>query len=306
MKIYFDNCNFSSRSGPNSFATRLAKELANQGHIIADKQDYDIALCFIEPQNIDKSKPFVLRLDGIWTKPQEYAWRNKGMLAAYKEARGVVFQSDFNKTQIIKWWGNPASQAIIGNGISLERMTDTLPGFLKLRSEYDKIFVCSANWHPQKRLKENIRFYLRMREKYPRSCLVILGNNPDCGVSDPHIFYAGSLEHEDCLKLYAVADWMIHLAYLDHNPNVVVECLSQGTPVICSTDGGTKELVRSNGVLIPEKQKYNFELFDYDSPPDFPDDFGGISELHDIDVDPSYLDIKIVAQQYTKFFESCL
>lgn len=305
MKIYFDNCNFSSQSGPNSFATRLAKELTIQGHSLADADDYDIALCFIEPQKLRKDKPYVLRLDGIWTKPQEYSWRNSGIKKAYAEAVGVIFQSEFNKNQITNWWGDPKTFAIIQNGICLEKQTETLPGFQQLRDQYDKIFVCSANWHPQKRLKENIRFFKKMKERYSKSCLVVLGANPDHVVADPHIFYTGSLTHQECLKLYAVADWMIHLAYLDHNPNVVVECLSQGTPVICSEDGGTRELVGANGVIINEKEKYDFSLFDYDSPPDLPDNFG-ITELPDIDVDPSHLDIKNVAMSYIKFLEKCL
>ena len=60
---------------------------------------------------------------------------------------------------------------------------------------------------------------------------------------------------------------MIHLAWLDHCPNVVVEAVASGVPVICAESGGTKELVGGFGAVILEKQEYGFELVDYDKPP---------------------------------------
>lgn len=307
MKVYFSNVNFSSASGPNSFATRLAHQLNLSGHIIADKHDYDISLVFIENDGtLQDGKPYVQRLDGIWFKPDEYAWKNANIKKTFDKANGIIFQSEFNKNQITKWWGTPAESVVIPNGIDLQPMTESLPGFMKLRNEYEQIFVCSANWHAQKRLKENIRFYKHIRKTYPKSCLVVLGNNPDYVISDPHIFYTGPLSHDECLKLYVVANWMIHLSWLDHCPNVVVEALSQGTPVICSSDGGTKELVKTNGVFIDEISTYDFTLRNYDDPPMLPNDFGGITTLPNIKVDPSHLDIKIAAKKYVDLFKRIL
>ena len=278
------------------------------GHTVADVQDYDVALCMIEPGGpLRVDRPIVQRLDGIWFKPDEFHWRNKSIKACYDVADGIVFQSLFNAQQITTWWGEPKSFYVIPNGIDLTRMTTSEPGFWKLRNEYQTIFVCAANWHKQKRLSENIRFFKYIREHLPgKSCLVVLGAGPDCVVADPHIFYTGSLPHEMCLKLYALSDWMIHLAWLDHCPNVVVECLSQGTPVICPSDGGTRELVGINGIVIDEASEYNMSLRDYDNPPKLPDDFGGLKVLPKIEVNPNYLDIKIAAEKYIKVFEKVI
>lgn len=310
MKILFTGVDFASRSGPNTFAFRLADRLAKNGHTLADPSDYDVAIVFIEPSHqLDPRKPLIQRLDGIWSKPSEFLWRNRGIQETYKRAAGVIFQSEFNRDQITKWWGAPKFGKVIHNGIDLEVMTESMPGFMKLRSEYEMMFVCSANWHAQKRLKENIRCFKYLREKiYPNSCLIVLGNHPDHQVADPHIFYTGSLPHDQCLKLFVISNWMIHLAWGDHCPNTVIESLSQGTPVICAETGGTKEIVRMNGIVIPEKEKekYDFTLKDYDHPPDLPDDFGGLSELPKIKVDPSYLDIRKVADSYVEFIEQCV
>lgn len=308
MKILFTGVDFASRTGPNTFAFRLADAMAKMGHTIADPDDYDIALAFIEPSHqIDSKKPLIQRLDGIWSKPSEFFWRNRGIRSVYDSASGVVFQSQFNHDQITRWWGRPKSSRTICNGIDLTVMKESLPGFVKLRQQYETMFVCSANWHPQKRLRENIRYYLAQRSlNYPNSCLIVLGSNPDHQIADPHIFYAGSLPHDQCLKLFVIADWMIHLAWGDHCPNTVVESLSQGTPVVCSETGGTKEIVRENGIVLPEMEVYDFTLKDYDNPPMLPVDFGGVKPLPKLKVDPSYLDIKITAKRYEEYFEEIL
>ena len=52
MRIHFDNVNFSSRSGPNTFASRLATVLTERGHEIVNyNEDHDVVLVFIEHGN---------------------------------------------------------------------------------------------------------------------------------------------------------------------------------------------------------------------------------------------------------------
>ena len=105
-----------------------------------------------------------------------------------------------------------------------------------------------------------------------------------------------------------MADWMLHLAWADHCPNVVVECLSQGTPVLCTDVGGTSELIEDNvsGLIIKEGG-YNFEPSDYDSPPKIdpnilPDQLPNLK----LKFDRSRYDISNAADAYIKFFEKVL
>ena len=73
MNIHFSNVNFSSNSGPNSFASRLADEMVLQGqNIVSEKDAYDVMLVFIEPSSTPKPGTKIIhRLDGIWFKPEE-------------------------------------------------------------------------------------------------------------------------------------------------------------------------------------------------------------------------------------------
>lgn len=281
MRVHFDNVNFSSRSGPNTFATRLAKGLVERGHEVNDTaRDADVSLVFIEPSGSPLAKKVVQRLDGIWFKPTEYHTKNVGIKALFDHADAVVFQSSFDKDMVEHWWGlNSERQrqcVVIGNGIDLKHASEwsglavTIPELAKIRSKYDRIFVCSSNWHPQKRLKANVQLFDHLRRtQFPNSCLFIMGSNPDVMTTDPHVFYTGPQPPEVYLQVFAVSDWMIHLAWADHCPNVVVEALSQGTPVICSEVGGTKELIAHGAYgMVLKETKYNFELVDYDNPPD--------------------------------------
>ena len=269
MRVHFDGVNFSSTSGPNSFATRLAKALFNLGHeVLLDYNGADVSLVFIERSGRELAKTVVQRLDGIWFSPTNYHTHNHRIKALWNSANGVIYQSQFDKTFIEKCWDVHKNSAIISNGVEIQPVTKfTIPALEQLRQQYKLIFCCAANWHGQKRLGANIHMFKHIRKTIePSSCLIVLGDNAQV-VSDVGIFYAGSQPHDVCAQIYSASNWMLHLAWLDHCPNVVVEALSQSTPVICPSDGGTKELIKNFGVVISEAHPYDFSLVDYDTPP---------------------------------------
>jgi glycosyltransferase involved in cell wall biosynthesis len=259
----------SSNSGPNSFGKRLAMALIESGHEVElyDGRKAEISIVFIEPTGRPLAKKVVQRLDGIWFSPEEFETKNSSIKKLYQSADAVIWQSAFDKGMTTKWWGYPKKFEIIRNGINAPEIKKfQIPVLEQIRQQYEMLFVCSANWHPQKRLLQNIELYKHLRNFYSSAALIVLGSNP-IKVADPHVFYAGSQPHEVCLEIFSAANWMLHLAWLDHCPNTVVESLSQGTPVICSEHGGTKELVQGYGVILKEEKEYNFELTDYDNPP---------------------------------------
>jgi glycosyltransferase involved in cell wall biosynthesis len=258
-----------STSGPNSFAKRLAMGLIESGNDVElyDGRNADVSIVFIEPSGRPLANKVIQRLDGIWFSPSEFETKNSAIKNLYQSADGVIWQSNFDRGMTSKWWGHPRSGIVIRNGINAPEIKKfQIPALEQLRQQYEMLFVCSANWHPQKRLMTNIDLYRHLRNFYSSAALIVLGSNPT-KVADPHIFYAGSQPHEVCLEIFSASNWMLHTAWLDHCPNTVVEALSQGTPVICSEQGGTKELVQGYGIILKEKKSYNFELTDYDNPP---------------------------------------
>ncbi len=316
MKIHFDNVNFQSRTGPNTFADRLAKTLLTTGHQVQlDADGADVSLVFIEPSGRPLAPKVVQRLDGIWFRPQDFHAKNTQIKATYDKANAIVFQSRFDMTMIERWWGSNVERQrpceIIGNGIDATRVTEvTIPELAKIRATYDKVFVCSSNWHPQKRLKANLRLFDHLRRtQFPNSCLFVMGSNPDVMTTDPHVFYTGSQPPEVYMQVFAVADWMLHLAWADHCPNVVIEALSQGTPVVCAEVGGTKELIGHGAYgMVLKETAYDYELYDYDNPPDI--DVTQVTFLptrHELQYDAiPNIDIKVVVADYVKLFRKVI
>jgi len=306
VKIHLDNVRLDAPTGPNTFASRLAKKLFEMGHECQfDGKGADVSLVFIEPSGVQLAPKVVQRLDGLWFKPWEFETKNRRICETYHRADCIVFQSEFDRAFTERHWAvRPAT--VIGNGIDINPLKElTIPKLVEMRSTYDQIYVCSSNWHAQKRLEANVRLFHHLRKKHPNSCLIIMGNHPDYRATGPNIFYTGPVGPEVYMQIYSAANWMLHLAWADHCPNVVVEALSQGTPVVCSEVGGTKELVGKYGKVLRD-QPYDYELYDYDNPPaldveqidDLPSrqelDYTGIAEA---------IDINTVARRYVKLFE---
>jgi len=299
MKVHFSNVDFQSRSGPNSFAHRLALNLQKRGvEFVGPDDDYETFLAFIEPASHPrKGAKFLQRLDGIWFSPEEFHTKNRGIRWSYDNCHHVIWQTQFDKNMTFNHWGSRTG-SIIANGIDLVETRVSDDNLKNIRNTYDVIFVCSSNWHGQKRLRDNTDLFLKYESENPeKKCyLIVMGSNPDHIVKKENIVYTGNIPHELCLQIFYAADWMIHLAWLDHCPNVVVEALSQNCPVICSSSGGTKEIVKASGIIVPETEEYDYRLTDYTSPPNI--DLTNVVLPDIIDVDHRHLNIEIVADKY--------
>ena len=299
MKVHFSNVDFNSRSGPNTFASRLASCLQNRGYeFVGPEDDYETFVAFIEPASFPRAgAKFIQRLDGIWFSPEEFHTKNKGIRWTYDNCNYVIWQTQFDKNMTLHHWGDRSGH-VVANGIELKEHRILDENLKKLRSSYDKVFVCSSNWHGQKRLKANTDLFLKYEQEHPeeKCVLIVMGNNPDYTLKKENILYTGNMPHELCLQVFYAADWMIHLAWLDHCPNVVVEALSQNCPVICSSSGGTKEIVRKSGIIVPEIEEYDYRLTDYTSPPKI--DISNIDIPNSTEVDNWHLNIEVVADRY--------
>lgn len=308
LKVHFDNVCFNAPTGPNVFGVRLAKRLFEMGHeVVLSAHGADVSLVFIEPTGAPLAPIVVQRLDGIWTKPSDFNTKNFMIKSLYDDADAVVWQSEFDKTTIQRLWGTK-NGVVIHNGIEIALVKSiTIPALAEMRATYKRIYVCSASWHGQKRLEANVGFFRHLKQKCHSSCLIVIGDHPDYRATGTDVFYAGHVTPEIYTQIYFAADWMLHLAYMDHCPNVVVEALAQGTPVACVDSGGTKELIGAYGIVLNEtKHSDEFEFIDYDNPPEL--DVTRFNELpvrSELDYSTiADIDIKNTAKKYVEMFES--
>lgn len=270
MKVFTHNFDPTSNSGPNKFTRTLLSRLFKQGKIsITNQEEADVEFCLIQ-QQLPKVKPMVLRLDGIWfNSDQEYNKQNAPIQYAYNNADAVVFQSEFNKKLTESWFGihnnsyvipNAADQKLI-SGINKHFWDDKL-------GKNTEVWCCASNWRPHKRLIENVRYFL---EFAPNEAIFAIAGGLGLDEAkelislDKRIKIMGELDYGSLLALYRKSSTFVHLSYLDHCPNVVVDAQASGCKIVCSSTGGTHEIVK-DGVMILEEE-WDFKPCKLYSPP---------------------------------------
>ena len=250
MKIFFDNVNFDSRSGPNSFARKLASEVSLRGHQVQLRPEVpDVQLSFI--MSSAKQGPTVQRLDGIYfNTDQDYTTMNVPIRETYRNAECVVFQSRFNEALTKKYFGDHPDGTVIHNGTDLGVIEKISPLQNDMLDKFENVWCCASSWRPHKRLKENIEYFLEAAGT--RDCLVVAGGNPDHRIDDQRILYAGDIPWPLLVSLYKRSKYFLHLAWLDHCPNVVVDARAAGCHIICSSSGGTEEIAGEESTVLIE------------------------------------------------------
>ncbi len=283
MKVFTHNFNPHSNSGPNKFTRQLFKNLIKNKHIqLSNQQDADIEFFLIQ-QQFEKVKPSILRLDGIYfNSEQNYDALNKPIHLSYRNADAVIFQSKFNKELTENWFGKHNNSFIIHNAADENMIKRANPAiFNKLFDENDVVWSCASSWRPHKRLHENIQYFL---EKAPENAKFAIAGD---GISNEEVlkykellnrklYFLGKLEYQNLLSLYKRSKNFIHLAYMDHCPNVVVDAQAAGCEIVCSSSGGTKEVV-TKGIIVQDGYTSTKKPLKLYHPPDL--DFSNIEEV---------------------------
>lgn len=286
-----DNVDFSSRSGPNGFGQRLAVGLSRLGHILVDPgQAADVHLAFIHVTKGIGRTPIVQRLDGVWFNlDQDWAAMNASLHQTYQVAHSVIAQSGFDRKLIETFFGKHDGLTVIRNGTDVDYIRSLDPLHVPQLQGVERVWSCASSWRPHKRLAENVRYF--REHAGANDCLIIAGANPDHVVADPRVFYAGDLNRQTLLQLYRSTDVFMHLAYLDHCPNVVVEARAAGCHIVCASSGGTEEVAGLDSTVI-EEDEWDFQPCRLYEPPsldftrtrpgqyDFPIDIEGVTRAY--------------------------
>ena len=263
FSFYINNC--SPTGGPGIFGGRLKKQFEKNGHTFVDPyvsgEIPEKNISIIQGERIPGCPFNMLRLDGLYfdSENPNNDQMNAGIFKSFDQADYIVYQSEFSKEMYHAFYKDKPF-TIIANGIDQQ---DFLSNVKPIKydnpvfSKYEKICVASASWRRHKRLEETIEAFKDSRLK--NVLLVALGGFEyikDKSSIPENVLLTPLLKPNDTASIYSMADAMIHLAWLDWCPNTVVEALSCSAPVLCSHNGGTKELVKDNGVVIQLEEDY--------------------------------------------------
>lgn len=303
MKVYTHNFNPNSNSGPNKFSRQLFQKLIKSKGIslVANNREADVEFCLIQQQT-HKVKPMLLRLDGIYfNSDHDYNRQNAPIRMAYDNADAVVFQSNFNKALTEHWFGEHRNSFVIHNGPDKDIIDQASPDYFNnFFGKNTEVWSCAAAWRPHKRLNENIRYFF---EKAPKDAVLAIAgriSNETVMIPDSsRVFLLGELSYEKLLSLYKRSKKFLHLAYLDHCPNVVVDAQAAGCHVICSSSGGTGELILDGTIINEPPWDYNpIKLYE---PPRM--DFENYTELFSHQCEDLKNNIEKCANQYYNIFK---
>jgi glycosyltransferase involved in cell wall biosynthesis len=290
VNIQFENVDFNSRSGPNGFGLKLARQFHKNGHDISGKNP-DIRLSFIQSSN--NFNPTVLRLDGIYfNSSQDWERMNEPIKRSYDFANAIIVQSQFDKDLITAFFGDRENISVIHNGTDFELIEKISPHLDADVFPKENIWMCASSWRPHKRLDENIRLFQHLRG--PNDKLVIAGANAnvDPNTNMANVHFLGDLTWPAMISWMKSAGNFIHLSWLDHCPNVVIDAKAVGCKIHVSSAGGTRELAGHND-FIYQDYEFNFEPIELYNPPPFKPNFDRSAGLSKLDIS-----ISGVADQY--------
>ncbi|MBU0495960.1 MAG: glycosyltransferase family 4 protein [Chloroflexi bacterium] len=65
--------------------------------------------------------------------------------------------------------------------------------------------------------------------------------------------FVGYIQHFDIPRIYTQADLFVLPSLNEGMPNAVLEAMAAGLPIITTYTGGTSELIRGNGIIVPTR-----------------------------------------------------
>jgi glycosyltransferase involved in cell wall biosynthesis len=130
-----------------------------------------------------------------------------------------------------------------------------------LRLDGKRVILTVARLVPIKNIRLMIDAIAILRERHATVHLVIVGDGPEAQPLRRHaaaidvadaITFAGYVTHTDTPSFYRAADVFALSSNFDNSPNVVLEAMASGLPVVTTDVGGVRELVadRTGGRFV--------------------------------------------------------
>ena len=258
IKLFIQIDKFTE-GGTGVFRSRLIeafKKIEDINLVHNPKKDFDIELAFIK-QVYKHDKPYILRVDGCYYTSKKY--NNKPIEKAIRRSKYVIFQSKFAYKlceRVLRLRpdcpnGKNLKYSIIYNGINLDYVKSIEPS----KNIIPGSFVTCSRWDPNKRPISTIKGFIKAntgKHLYIIGGVGVEGKNTNLEkmVKSKYIHLLGRKSNKETISILKSCSSLIHLCHIDACPNIVIEALSCGLNVLCANLGGTKELVKENGIVL--------------------------------------------------------
>ncbi len=145
---------------------------------------------------------------------------------------------------------------VVPNGVDLQRFRcldrDLMRAELGLHG--NPILLCVGNLHEHKGQRLVVRALARLRTEFPDFSLYFVGDGPDreairaevdsAALSD-RVHFVGPVPNTELACWYSAADALLLASSREGWPNVLLEAMACGAPVVATRVGGVPEIVRA-------------------------------------------------------------
>lgn len=151
----------------------------------------------------------------------------------------------------------------VPKGVDSKRFSPQGESFRRtLRLEDKRVVLAVARLVPIKNLALLVEAVAIVRQRVPRVHLLIVGDGPEGAALrqlaalrglDEAVTFAGSIPFEDTPRFYRSADVFALSSAFDNSPNVVLEAMASGLPIVSTDVGGVAEFVANGigGLIVP-------------------------------------------------------
>lgn len=150
---------------------------------------------------------------------------------------------------------DPARLHVMRNGVDLERFRPQDGAALRQRLGLGDgpVLLTVGNLHEHKGQRLVLDAFAQLRASRPSARLLVVGEGPDrawlqaragaLGVVDG-VHFAGTVPNTELSHWYSAADVLLLASSREGWPNVLLESMACGTPVVASDVGGVREIVQ--------------------------------------------------------------
>lgn len=177
-------------------------------------------------------------------------------LLSFFFSRGILFISGYARDYIFnKYPGlqNKTSSVVYHGVADRFGQTEPKPKDGKVRF----LYVSILNYYKHQDVL--IQAFSDIRKEFPQAELILAGPShpaylkkigPALEAAHEFVSYKGMVPHEEIHKLYAQADAFIFSSTCENMPNILVEAMRSGLPVLCSSYGPMPEILGKNGLYF--------------------------------------------------------